>query len=253
MINRDAVFKRAADGSVETLIGVAEDITEQDRMEAEVRDLSDRLLHSQLEERRLVAEDLHDSTAQHLIGADLALARIRKLCSAADRGPANIDHLNALVGEAQNSLEDAKREIRVQTYLLHPPFLESGGLGQAIAAFAAGFGTRAGLKIRTHVDAAASAIGDELAVPLFRVCQEALTNIHRHAQATTVTIALTKSGRTVTLTIADDGVGIDLSDPAAWGVGLAGMRERMQRLGGALALQRGDPGTRLVASVPEPR
>ncbi|MGZ8346639.1 MAG: PAS domain-containing sensor histidine kinase [Allosphingosinicella sp.] len=258
VLSRDTAFRRDASGAVELIFGVVRDMTEQDRMEEEVRDLSDRLLRLQLEERRLIAQDLHDSTAQHLIGADLAIARIRKLCTEAGEAGCTLPVLAAALEDAQCSLDEAKREIRVQTFLLHPPLLESRGLGQALAAFAAGFGARAKLKIETRIDPAAGQVCDDLALPLFRVCQEALANVHRHAHASVVTIALTRQEDDLVLSIADDGIGIGIENLEAdstlkWGVGLAGMRERMHRLGGSLVLQRGDPGTRLIAAVPAPR
>jgi len=253
--SRDTVFNRDDAGEVELILGVSEDVTEQDRMQEEVRDLSERLLMLQIEERRVIAEELHDSTAQHLIAADLALERIREVGAVGKGGPDDARFIQAALDDAQQSLQEAKREIRVQTFLLHPPLLQSRGLGVAVENFATGFAARAGLEIEVHIDRRADRVSDEFALALFRVCQEALTNVYRHARASKVTISLALSGGELSLTVLDDGIGTgqgDWSTGPRRGVGLSGMRERMERLGGVVSVEAGHPGTRLVATVPMP-
>ena len=250
--SRATVFSRDAEGAAELIIGVAQDISEQTRIEEEVHDLSERLLEVQVKERRNLAQDLHDTTAQHLIGVDLAVGRIHKICSEDECCPSTI---MAAIADARQSLEQAKRDIRVQTFLLHPPFIESHGLGHAVANFASGFGARAGLEVELSIDPAADRIGGDLAVSLFRTAQEALANVYRHAHARKIAIALAVDETEVTLSVADDGVGLDEStwdSGITWGVGLSGIRERMQAQDGSVALERADPGTRLVVKVPRP-
>ena len=127
------------------------------------------------------------------------------------------------------------------------------GLGDAIAGFAAGFGRRAGLEVDTRVSPAANSIGEEMAVHLFRVCQEAFTNVHRHAAARNVSVALDVDPGEVRLTVTDDGVGLDRPEPertSAQGVGFHSMRERMRRLGGNVEVTGTKRGTKLVAVAP---
>ena len=170
-------------------------------------------------------------------------------------GPDDARFIQAALDDAQQSLQEAKREIRVQTFLLHPPLLQSRGLGVAVENFATGFAARAGLEIEVHIDRRADRVSDEFALALFRVCQEALTNVYRHARASKVTISLALSGGELSLTVLDDGIGTgqgDWSTGPRRGVGLSGVRERMERLGGVVSVEAGHPGTRLVATVPMP-
>jgi PAS domain S-box-containing protein len=254
-VSRNIVFSRDAAGAAELVLGVAEDITDQDRMEEEVRELSQRLLTLQIDERRRIAQELHDSTAQHLTAAGLALARL--VINLPDMDPRSA--AAAQVGQAradiESSLREAKQEIRVLSYLLHPPVIESHGLREAVRNFALGFGERAGLEVEVRIGEGAELIGDDISIALFRVCQEALANVHRHARATRVVVGLEVDGSKVRLNVSDDGIGFDeakLMDGGLIGIGLAGMRERMQRLGGSVQIRGKGRGTNLVATVPWP-
>jgi two-component system NarL family sensor kinase len=162
----------------------------------------------------------------------------------------NPDALSAMDDAAQ-CLADAQREISVLSFLLHPPHLRSKGLAEALETFATGFGRRAGLKVEVDVGADASKIDDDTAVNLFRVCQEALTNVYRHASAHKVKVRL-EVGEAIRLTVKDDGIGFAEAEPDILGVGLPGMRERMTRLGGQVRISADPGGTTLTATIPWP-
>ena len=250
MLSRETVFSRSADGSVELIFGIADDITDRDRMEEEVRSLSDRLLTLQMDERRRIAQELHDSTGQHLTAAELALARIRE-SQAEDRART----ISEALADAKLSINEAKKEIRVLSYLLHPPGVSGEGLSEAIRTFAIGFGARAGLGIEVRIQPQGYEVTDEIAVAFFRICQEALANVHRHAHATEVLVVLDITEIAVTLQVTDNGQGFDearLTSGSHVGVGIPAMRERMARLGGWIRLYRDGPGTTLLATVPRP-
>ncbi|MBT2135402.1 PAS domain-containing protein [Croceibacterium sp. LX-88] len=249
--NRETVFSRNTDGKVKLVLGISEDVTEHDRIEQEVRDLSTRMLTLQIDERRRIAEELHDSTGQHLTAAVLALRNAKSLPATAIQCSKTYAGLMAVIEDASSSLNEAQREIRVLSYLLHPPLLRSHGLAEALENFANGFGKRAGLKVDVLISPDASMIDDDTAVHLFRVCQEALTNVYRHAQARKVRVALEVRDGVIFLTVKDDGIGFDDSaSDRILGVGLPGMRERMARLGGSVVIT-GDPGgTTLIARIP---
>jgi len=251
--SRNMVFSRDADGAVELILGVAEDVTDQDRMEEEVRSLSDRLLTMQVEERRRIAQELHDSTAQHLTAAGLALTRVQiNLPDMAAQGAKGVE-IDRAMKDARDSLHEAKQEIRVLSYLLHPPLIGSHGLREAVRTFAIGFGERAGLKVGLRISEGTDRIDDETSIALFRVCQEALGNVHRHARATKVTVGLDVNNSTIKLSVRDNGVGFDQAkqlEGGNIGIGLAGMRERMERLGGSVQITGKSRGTSLVATVP---
>ena len=247
--NRETVFSRNAKGEVELILGISEDITDRDLAEKQVRDLSERLLTSQIDERRRIAEDLHDSTGQHLFAVGLALARARSSQVGGGKARDNRATLFEALDDARHSLQVAQREVRMLSYLLHPPEIVSEGLGEAIRNFARGFAKRSGHYVEAHIAPEADTIGDEASLNLFRACQEALTNIYRHAEASMVIIELEVDEEEVRLEVTDDGVGIDPSQ--ILGVGLSGMRERMKRLGGDAELSSTPAGTTLLVTVPK--
>jgi PAS domain S-box-containing protein len=246
--NRETVFSRNAKGEVEFILGISEDITERDLAEKRVRDLSERLLTSQIDERRRIAEDLHDSTGQHLFAVGLAITRARTSQTSGGPAPENRAALFEALDDARHSLQVAQREVRMLSYLLHPPEIVSEGLCEAIGNFARGFAKRSGHYVEVHLAPEADALGDDISLNLFRACQEALTNVYRHAEASMVIITLEADQAGVRLEVADDGVGIDPSPTL--GVGLSGMRERLRRLGGDVRLTSRPDGTALQVTVP---
>jgi len=202
----------------------------------------------QMEERRRIAEDLHDSTAQHLTAAELALGMIE-----ASRGGDEAPAIAIALGDARHSIREAKKEIRLLSYLLHPPGVSGTRLSEAVRTFVLGFGARAGLETDVRIPPQRNEVTDEIAVACFRVCQEALANVHRHARATGIVVALDVSETAVTLEVADNGRGLGLPGAdfgASMGVGIPAMRERMERLGGSVRLERAAQGTKVIATVP---
>lgn len=250
---RAIVFSRDAEGAVQCTLGVSQDITDQTRMQEEVRDLSDRLLTLQIDERRRIAEELHDSTAQHLIAAGLALTRVTAEKATA-RG--QVEHrrlIAAALEDAKVSLEEVAREIRVLSYLLHPPPLEGRRLDDAIRTLATGFAARAGLQLDLSIDGAAQDASEEIALPLFRICQEALANVHRHAHASKVVVRVEADDNSILLAIEDDGIGFDLGELDTGvepGVDILGMRERMKRVGGSMRFASRGTGAIVIATAP---
>jgi signal transduction histidine kinase len=243
-LNRETVFSRTPSGEVEHVLGISEDISDLDRAEQQVRDLSERLLTSQIDERRRIAEDLHDSTGQHLFAVGLALTRARSSQVAGG----NQAILYEALDDARHSLQVAQREVRMLSYLLHPPEIISDGLCEAISNFAHGFAKRSGHYVKVRIAPEADRLGDEVSLNLFRACQEALTNIYRHAEASMVAITLEIDDGEVRLDVADDGIGVDPAQ--SLGVGLSGMRERIRRLGGDVELLSEPEGTTLRVTVP---
>lgn len=248
-VSRTMVYSRDDEGEVELILGVAEDITDHDRMEEEVRSLSERLQTLQIDERRRIAQELHDSTAQHLTAASLALARMNANLPDMDRQSRKATEIDLAMKDAEESLKEAKQEIRVLSYLLHPPLIESHGLAEAIRTFAIGFGERAGLIVDMRISDGAERVSDEVSIALFRVCQEALANVHRHARAKKVVVGLAVDQCAIRLSIRDDGIGFD-AEKVTDGVGLSGIRDRMERLGGTVQVRSKAGGTKLIATVP---
>jgi signal transduction histidine kinase len=246
--NRETVLSRNPAGEVELVLGVSEDITEQDLVEKQVRDLSERLLTSQIDERRRIAEDLHDSTGQHLFAVGLALTRARSSQVAGGNAGENRAMLIEALDDAKHSLQVAQREVRMLSYLLHPPEIVSEGLSEAIRTFARGFGKRSGHYVEVTISPEADTLGDDVSLNLFRACQEALTNVYRHAEASQVQVQLETDEYVVRLEVTDDGVGFEANQ--SLGVGLSGMQERFRRLGGDASISSGPGGTMLLVTVP---
>ena len=203
----------------------------------ELRKLSGELLRSQDEERRRIARELHDSTAQLLSGISMSLSSIQPAEIASERAARYIEDCLALAGECS-------RELRTLSYLLHPPLLDELGLASALEQLAEGFRKRTLVEVDIAISPGFGRLPRDVETTLFRIVQEALANVRRHASANRVTIGLERTAAEVRLEIGDDGCGFppsvlsgDLAKPAGLGVGILGMRERAGQLGGSLALE----------------
>ncbi|HEY5711237.1 MAG TPA: PAS domain S-box protein [Allosphingosinicella sp.] len=252
-LSRQTVFRRDAAGEVELILGISIDVTQIKGMEQELRHLSRNLATLRSDERRRIAEDLHDGTGQRLAAAKLGVARIQADYSAGNCGPSSASMDEALA-DVMAEIRQAEREIRVHSFLFHSPSIESARLPEAVQSLVEGFGSRAGLEADLKVDPGAGLLPEDIAIALYRVCQEALTNVHRHARATRVFVSLDLSQDEVSLTIGDDGIGFDassLAGKAGSGLGLRGMRDRIEELGGSFDLQC-DGGVTISAKVSRP-
>lgn len=217
---------------------------------AELQGLSQQLLRVQDEERRKVARDLHDSTGQTLTALKISVAILqRKL----ENDKPTYDELSGIA----HLVDEAIQEIRTTSYLLHPPMLDESGFASAAQWYVEGFAKRSGMKVRMELAPQVQRLPDTMEVALFRVLQEGLTNVHRHSGASQVDVHFRQEAHVVTLEVRDYGCGM----PREWltemgppvqdsGVGLAGMRERLNELKGRLEIEAADPGTRLRAIVP---
>lgn len=213
----------------------------------QVSELSGQLLALQEEERQRIARELHDSTAQHLVAANLGLAGLE---GALVQTPAS----RKAVTEIERLLGEALRELRIFTYLLHPPNLANDGLQATLRDFAEGFAGRTGLVARIRIPEEVDSMSPDLQRTILRVVQEALTNVHRHAGASQVSVnARIRSGRLV-VRIRDNGHGMAGRDrpdgPVRLGVGIAGMRVRLEQFGGDMRMKTGPGGTSVMAIVP---
>ncbi|RDI59770.1 histidine kinase [Microvirga subterranea] len=213
----------------------------------QVSELSGQLLALQEEERQRIARELHDSTAQHLVAANLGLAGLETEVRHSASG-------RKALAEIENLQTEALRELRIFTYLLHPPNLANDGLQATLRDFAEGFAGRTGLVARIRIPEEVDDLPPELQRAILRVVQEALTNVHRHAGASQVSVdARIRSGRLV-VRIRDNGHGMAGQNGAEsrirLGVGVAGMRARLEQFGGDLRIKTGPDGTSVVAIVP---
>jgi PAS domain S-box-containing protein len=241
------------------MLGTYADITQQKLAELRIeeqaeslRKLSAHLVESQDIERRRVARELHDTTAQQLAALGMNLAVVEKLIG--DHSP----KVARLLVDSQTLVEEATQEIRTTTYLLHPPLLEAAGLAGAIRDYADGFSRRSGLKIDVAVPADFARLPRDVELALFRVVQEGLANVRRHSRSASATIQLEKADTVVKLAVRDAGTGIPeeklarlKNQTGELGVGIAGMHERLHQLGGRLEIESSAQGTVVRAIWPE--
>jgi PAS domain S-box-containing protein len=224
--------------------GVFRDVTARKIAEHETEQLSRRLATIQDEERRQIAEELHDSTTQHLVAVGLNLSNLQERM-AADA------ETHKLFSDIDSSLEEATRELRTFTYLLYPPQLGKDGLRSTLSRYVEGFGRRTKLQTRLTIGSRAEKLPFAVQRALLRVVQEALANVHRHAAASKVSVAVKCLGGRVHLVVTDNGKGTNGSqkretcESVRSGVGIPGMTARLRRAGGDLDIRSGPSGTRL--------
>lgn len=220
------------------------EVTELLTLRREHLERGDSRLRIQQDERRRIGREIHDSTAQHIVAIHLNLMRLKRMHDDADS--------TAVFAEIDETIDRVQREIRTISYIFHPPELTEEGLAPALRAMARGFGARTGLRIGVHAEGDFAGACGPVESTLYRLSQEALTNIHRHAHAEEVRIRLEARRGLLHLLIMDDGIGVPAisQTSAELGVGIPGMRLRVEELGGRFTIRRHDFGTLILASVP---
>ena len=231
-------------------VGVAQDITQQVKAEIDLRRLSQQLLRTQDEERRNLARELHETAGQSLAALKMTLGRLRDTMSDAD------DLAHALLKSAGELADAAVREVRTVSYLMHPPMLDEAGLAPALRWYARGFEQRSGIHVTTEIPERLPRQTREIETTIFRIVQEALTNVHRYSGSRTAQIRVWCSKNEIHAEVSDQGRGLSSTDRTwgtaeALGVGIAGMRERVAQLKGIFALDSADgQGTRVCVTLP---
>lgn len=204
-----------------------------------LRKLAAELARSRESERRRIARELHDTTCQDLVAASLAVERLERLVGAEQLAG------HKVMVELTQTLDRALHDLRTLSYVLHSPATSASRLTDTLRTLITGFASRAGIKVCfTTKYGGRPSEGIESAI--IAIVQEALMNIHRHSGSKTADIALSSSGGSLVLTIADQGQWRE----GAEGVGLASMRERIAEVGGTLSVRATRQGTRLCALVP---
>jgi signal transduction histidine kinase len=229
---------------LETEVGVRKQAEDQ------LRRLTVRVMTLQDEERRRIARDLHDTTGQ-------TLAAIKMTAGLLAQAGAGIPGLARLLDDLNSFADEALRDMRTTAYLLHPPLLDEAGIASAARWFVEGFAKRSGIAVQCDIPETFQRPNRNCELALFRVLQESLTNVHRHAEASSARVTLVPEGQQLRLEISDNGNGISeervkqLNESAEGaGVGIAGMRERIRELGGALDIQSNPKGTTIRVLLP---
>lgn len=216
-----------------------------------LRELSGRLLSIQDEERRRIARELHDGVGQLLAGVSMNLSIIgREKAGFTSGAQQSLEQTSLLI-------EQAAKEIRTMSHLLHPPLLDEVGLDSALRWYIDGFAERSTIDTSTQLAPEFSnGLPRDLALSVFRIVQESLTNIHRHSGSRTAHVRIDRSPHEVTLEVRDTGRGIPpelrskISSGQSSGVGLRGMRERIRQFNGRLEIHSDQEGTRVFVLLP---
>jgi two-component system NarL family sensor kinase len=229
--------------------GLALNISEHRVADAKLKVLAQRVVESQEEERARLSRDLHDGISQALVSVKLQLeAGIIRL----DGDEARRQQARAGLERTVEQIKTVLGDVRRISHDLRPTLLDDLGLAPALDHLASEFGEHAGTPVRFRAVGAVDALSEVAATVLFRIAQEALTNAERHAGARSIEMLLERMGGAVVLTIVDDGVGFDADSVAVHpkrGIGLRNMMERMEAIGGRLAIVSSAAGTRVVASI----
>jgi two-component system NarL family sensor kinase len=215
----------------------------------QLRDLSQRLLRAQDEERRHIARELHDSAGQTLTVLEMNLARFLR------EAQQNAPHLAEDAEETQQLVQQLTREIRTASYLLHPPMLDESGLASALGWYIEGVRERSGLDILLAIPQEFGRLPREIELVLFRLVQECLTNIHRHSGSKRASIQIAREGESVSLKVEDEGKGMSRERLAeiqshGSGVGIRGMHERVRHFHGSMQIESSGSGTKIFVSIP---
>jgi signal transduction histidine kinase len=216
---------------------------------ASLRYLSAKLMRSQDEEHRRIARNLHDSLGQYLASIKMNLDTLSSSAAPNQTEP---------LSEALESVERSITETRTLSFLLHPPLLDEMGFASAARWYTDEFAKRSGIKVKLDLPEGVDNRLPKLErIALFRILQESLTNVHRHSGSSAVEVYLKASNHHAVLTVRDFGLGmpaeliqVSSANGDHFGVGLNGMRERVNDLGGTFEIQSGAQGTAITVSIP---
>jgi PAS domain S-box-containing protein len=229
-------------GRIRGVVMISSNITERRHMAEQLRQLTVREQTCLEEERRRIARELHDELGQLLTALNIDIAWVERRCEA----PEMCERLQSMKDIVATTMSTVRR----MASSLRPPLLDDLGLAAAIDWLLQDTCTRAGLEYRLATSLSSTRVDEALSLGIYRICQEALTNVVRHARATHVEVELKQDGPRVCLRFSDNGKG-RLSDRASGSLGLLGMRERVDKLQGTLSIDCSEgSGTCIVAEFP---
>ena len=217
-----------------------QDVTDIVRARHQQEQLMEQVLQAQEEERARIALEIHDSTAQHLVALGLSMAALRDT---------NVPP--QVLADMRHSLAEAHREIRTLAYLLYPPKLQSQGLVATVQGFIEGFRRRTGLTTKLTTAGKLDGLSFDIQRTVFRIVQEALANVHRHADAQQARVTITLRPQGLRVTITDDGPGRNAGAERTVGVGIRGMQARLAQFGGELTVTHRASGTTVDGFLPQ--
>ena len=226
-------------------VQLLDEVKRRENAETSLRTLTSQLMLIRDEERRRVAHELHESTAQLLATLAMNLSVLGQADLSRD------GRESKLVSESAGLVDNLLGEVRQLSHLLHPPTLDEMGLPSAIQWYAELFAKRSNITVTLDLPNNFGRLSREKEIAIFRVVQEALANVYQHSGSTTATVHISQSSGHVCVQVSDLGKGIStepLGAPA--GVGIKGMCERLRQLGGVLSIRSNGQGTLVTADLP---
>jgi len=219
-----------------------------ERLNLELRKLSTRLIATQDEERRRIARELHDGLGQELSVAKMMTDSISLQSHSAES-------MKQTAGEVSSLIDHAIQQVRNISHLLHPPLLDEVGLQVALQCYLEGLTKRSGIEVALEVTPLAfPRLPRDVETAIFRIVQEAVTNVFRHSGAHKAWVTLAREGTQVVGTVRDDGKGVpdQITEfrPDSIGIGIGGMRQRVKEFSGELRLINVNPGTLVEIVIP---
>jgi len=226
-------------------VQLLEEVKRREDAETSLRTLTSQLMLIRDEERRRVAHELHEGTAQLL--ATLAM----NLSVLGESNRADNARDSKLITESASVVDSLLGEVRQLSHLLHPPTLDEMGLLSAIQWYAEQFAKRSNINVTLEIPNDFGRLSREKEIAIFRVVQEALANVQQHSGSVTATIRVSKASGHICVEVSDLGRGMS-SEPSlgSFGVGISGMRERLRQLGGVLSVHSNSGGTLVIADLP---
>lgn len=240
--------RKEAEAKLEAANAVlADGLAEKTRKEAEIRALSARLINAQEEERKRLSRELHDDLSQQIAALSIGMGNMK-------RGiPAEQAASRAHSDRIQQKLVDLSESVRRMSHELHPSVLQHSGLAPALRGFCREFQDLCAIRIAVTTSGDFGRVRPAVALCVFRVAQEALRNISKHAQVAEAEVQLVHTGQEIRLTVSDAGVGFATGEtPREAGLGLVSIRERVRLVNGTVDLDSAPgQGTRLTIHIPE--
>jgi PAS domain S-box-containing protein len=233
---------------VQKTLEMSEQARHLDKVNESLRQLSARLLSLQDDERRRIASHLHDSTGGWITALVMNLSFLQ------GEGDDLSPKARTVLADSLDMLRDMSNDLRTVSHLLHPPLLDEMGLQSALRWYADEFSKRSQIPVEVEIAPDLGRLSRECETAIFRIVQEALTNVHRHSASPRASICLTRKNQEVHLEVRDWGAGISSMQhgmPQRPGVGLQGMRERVRQLGGDFEIRSSPDGTSVIAKFAE--
>jgi two-component system sensor histidine kinase UhpB len=244
----DITGRRLAEQQLRTSnAALADELAERTRQEKEIRSLSARLMNAQEEERGRLARELHDDLSQQIAALSIAMGNWKRQI------PVELADVRSHSDRIQEKLVQTAETVRRISHQLHPAVLEHSGLESALRAYCEEFSSLTDIRVSFDADESVGRVEPSVALGLFRITQEALQNVAKHAQAAEAQVTLRRSEEQLCLTIADSGVGMELSAeyPSA-GLGLVSIKERTRLIHGTVEISSGpNQGTTVIVKVPQ--